>query len=572
MGRVKKNIQINLILGAVFLILSVVYVWPFSHHGIIFGSGDLMFHANRMEELYKDIQHGVIIPRIATYSFNRVGSGINFFYPWIFLYPFVIFRLITHNPIVSFYLGIILINFVTLWIAYYSMMRFSSSRVRSLVFAIVYSLANYRLYLIFNQNVLAEALAYTFMPLVLLSFYEVFFRDSKKWPLFGIGMTFLVYSHMLTTALIAIFCLITLIIFWYFIGSKKERIIAAIKAALLALGLSSFYIFPFIEQTLSNKLVASWKGLEFVQTPASTVTNSLNNSPYQFIGFMLILTILFGFTIWSKVGIEDKYAYISGILLVVLTTTLIPWAKFIHTPLATIQFPYRLNGIASLLLCIYLSKIIQLWICNIHNNYHINQYLILLLLTIIPVGLIFSAEEQITSSRINLTYLSKRPTVKHYYPLQNGTSYNLSKDDWGNQLYYFAHNGSFDYFPVAVGNRATQIAMHMGIVDHRRIPLESRLSTKPNEISYNLSGLKAGSNIVLPILYYKNVVIKVGQRRYIKPKVTRNALIQVTVPKQNKKITVKYKNSFIDIISLWISVITWLGLIGVFFIKNRGKK
>lgn len=571
MGRVKKNIQINLILGVVFLILSVVYVWPFSHHGIIFGSGDLMFHANRMEELYKDIQHGVIIPRIATYSFNRVGSGINFFYPWIFLYPFVIFRLITHNPIVSFYLGIILINFVTLWIAYYSMMRFSSSRVRSLVFAIVYFLANYRLYLIFNQNVLAEALAYTFMPLVLLSFYEVFFRDSKKWPLFGIGMTFLVYSHMLTTALIAIFCLITLIIFWYFIDSKKERIIAAIKAALLALGLSSFYIFPFIEQTLSNKLVASWKGLEFVQTPVSTVTNSLNNSPYQFIGFMLILTILFGFTIWPKVGIEDKYAYISGILLVVLTTTLIPWAKFIHTPLATIQFPYRLNGIASLLLCIYLSKIIQLWICNIHNNYHINQYLMLLFLTIIPVGLIFSAEEQIISSRIKLTYLSKRPTVKHYYPLQNGTSYNLSKEDWGNQLHYFAHNGSFDYFPVAVGNRVNQVALHMGIVDHRRIPLENRLSTKPNEISYNLSELKAGSNIVLPILYYKNVMVKVGQQKYAEPKVTQNALIQITVPKQDKRVTVKYKNSSIDIISLWISVITWLGLIGV-FLKNRGKK
>lgn len=74
----RKSITI-IMLTFVFLILSCVYVWSFAKLHMILGSGDLMFHANRAEELYHDIQHGVFIPRISTYTFNQVGSGINFF-------------------------------------------------------------------------------------------------------------------------------------------------------------------------------------------------------------------------------------------------------------------------------------------------------------------------------------------------------------------------------------------------------------------------------------------------------------------------------------------------------------
>ena len=145
MGTRKRKVWFNIGLCILFLLLSIVYVWPFAHRGVIFGSGDLMFHVNRMEELYQDIQRGVLVPRISSFSFNQVGSGINFFYPWVLLYPFAIIRLLTHNPISAFYIGIVLINFLTLGIAYYSMLRFASSRKRAFAFAIIYSFANYSL-------------------------------------------------------------------------------------------------------------------------------------------------------------------------------------------------------------------------------------------------------------------------------------------------------------------------------------------------------------------------------------------------------------------------------------------
>lgn len=566
MGKRKRKEWFNIGLCILFIFLSVVYIWPFAHRGVIFGSGDLMFHVNRMEELYQDIQRGVLVPRISTFSFNQVGSGINFFYPWVFLYPFAILRLMTHNPISAFYIGIALLNFLTLGIAYYSMLRFASSRERAFAFAIIYSFANYRLYLVFNQNVLAEALAYTFMPLALLGFYEIFFRDNHKWPLLALGMTFLIYSHMLTTALMAVFLLVTLIIFWHFIDDKATRLWSAVKAAVLSLFLSAFYLFPFVEQTLSNNLVASWKGLVLIQTPSETILNSFNNSPYQYIGLILVITLFLGVFIWHNAEIADRYVYVAGILLTVLTTTLIPWRKLINTPFSIMQFPYRLNGLATLLLSIYLSKIIQLWFRRIYGQYW--PKVMVGILALIPVGLVYSAEQQLITARESIPYLSKEPTVRHYYPQQNGSSYNLTESEWNNQLHYYAHNGAFDYFPKAVGNKTTQIALHKAVINDKTFLMGKELTSRPNQLSYDLSGIKAGARVELPILYYHNDLVKVGNQDYRKPTVTNHSLIQVTVPQHNKNVTVKYKDSVLDIMSVWISIITWLGLI-IYYPRNN---
>lgn len=158
----RRKVTINGMLAVTFACLSILYVFLFVRLHMVLGSGDMMFHANRIEELYRDVQQGVFVPRISTYSFNQVGSGINFFYPWIFLYPFVIFRMITHNPVSAYYLGIILETFLTFCISYYAMHQYSHSRTRGVVFSLLYTLGNYRLYLAMNQEVLAESIAYIF--------------------------------------------------------------------------------------------------------------------------------------------------------------------------------------------------------------------------------------------------------------------------------------------------------------------------------------------------------------------------------------------------------------------------
>lgn len=556
-----------------FLAMSVVYVWSFTRLHMILGSGDMMFHANRMEELYQDVQRGVYIPRISSYTFNQVGSGINFFYPWLFLYPFVIFRLITHNPISAYYLGIILETFITFCISYYSMHKYSSSKKRAIIFSVLYTLGTYRVYLVLNQEVLAESIAYIFLPLVLLGFYEVFFRNKQKWPILGIGMSLLIYSHMLTTAITAIFMLITLIIFWQGVSEKWQRLINAIKAALLSVLLTAFFLFPFFEQTLNNNLRASWTGFNFVQQPMQLIETSIDNIPLQSVGLLLMVTLLLGFIYIKNSPMSEKYAYFSGLVLVLLTTKLFPWGYFLKTPLANLQFPYRLDGIATLMLAVYLSYLLEKVIASLKSNYHVAVTFSLAILMLISTGLAVTSSHQVISDRGNVPLLNKKPTIKNYYPSRYSASYNLTKENWHNMFYYYGHNGSFDYFPVTVsGNVQNSVVTHKAVINGKECSFGNRLKSRPNQLEYNLSGIKAGTVVKLPILYYKNDVVKVGDNHFTKPDVTNINTVKVKVPKENKKVVLKYKNSIIDNVSLILSVVTWIVVIVCYLKKIIGKR
>ncbi|WP_283621868.1 6-pyruvoyl-tetrahydropterin synthase-related protein [Limosilactobacillus avium] len=533
-----------------------------------------MFHANRMEELYRNIQQGSFIPRISTATFNQVGSGINFFYPWLLLYPWVLLRLVTNNPISAFYLYIILETFVTFSISYYGMHKYSGSKRRALIFSLLYTFANYRLFLVFHQNVLAESIAYTFLPLVLLGFYEVFFRDKKKWPLLAIGMSLLLYSHMLTTALTAFFLLITLLIFWRNVVEKGARMLSAIKAVGLSILLTAFYLFPFIEQTLGNHLRASWTGFNFIQQPMQVIESSINNEPDHTVGFLLILTVLLGFTYLRNAPVLEKYSYFAGLILVVLTTSLFPWGGFLNTPLANLQFPFRLNGLATVMLCIYLSFIINNMIIKLKVKYQVTTIVSLLAVIAITFGLMLTTSHQIINQRLsaNVPMLNKRPTPENYYPAKNGAYYNLTSENWHNMFYYYGHNGAFDYFPVAVKGKINDaVVNHQAIVDGKKVYFANRLTSKPNQLEYNLTGIKAGANVKLPVLYYKNDFVKIGNEHFEKPTVTKVDTIQVRVPKHDKQIIIKYRNSVLDNSTLVVSLVSWLGVL-IIYIGNITRK
>lgn len=570
----KSVVRYRLQLILLFCVMSALYIWSFAHLKTVFGAGDLMFQANRIKELYQDVIHGVFVPRISTYTFNQVGSGINFFYPWILLYPFVIFQLITHNPISAFYLGIFLETLVTLLLSYYAMRKYSASKKRAIIFAITYTFANYRLYLVFNQNVLAESFAYTFLPLVLLGFYEVFYQNIKSWPILAIGMTMLLYSHMLTTALTALFMLVTLVVTWRWISNKRLRLLAGVKAAGLSFLLSAFYLVPFFEQTVTNHLKASWVGLLFIKTPMETITSSINNEPTQVVGLLLMIVLIFGFFFWRRANTIDRYTYLSGIILVALTTTLFPWAKLLNTPVANLQFPYRLTGLATLMLAIYLSAVVTYIFDNLQNRYGISKIGFVVIFSLLSVGLTYSAEQQILAQRISIPMLDRVPTPSHYYPEEHGKGYNLTSSNWNNMFHYYSHNGSFDYFPVTInGDNVTDLVTHHAFVNGRKVAFASRLKSKPNEIVYDLSGIKSGTVVELPILYYHNDLVKVGESNYLKPTSTKRTTVKIKVPVKDKTVSLKYFNSKLDNGSMLVSILTWLGLIIVYFkYKLSGKE
>lgn len=61
------------------------------------------------------------------------------------------------------------------------MQDYSHDSLRSFLFALIYGLATYHIYLGQCDFVLGEYLAYTFLPLVVLGMYHVVFMNKNKW-------------------------------------------------------------------------------------------------------------------------------------------------------------------------------------------------------------------------------------------------------------------------------------------------------------------------------------------------------------------------------------------------------
>ncbi len=141
-------------------------------------------------------------------------------------------------------------------------------------------------------------------------------------------------------------------------------------------------------------------------------------------------------------------------------------------------------------------------------------------------------------------------------------------------FHYYRHNGSFDYFPVTInGDNVTDLVTHHAFINGRKVAFASRLKSKPNEITYNLSGIKSGAVVELPILYYHNDRVKIGNSNYSSPNVTKKTTVQVKVPRKGKTVSLKYFNSKLDNGSMLISILTWISLI-IIYVKYKlsGKK
>ena len=114
--------------------------------------------------------------------------------------------------------------------------------LRSFIFALLYTLAPYRLYLGPASFVVGEYIASTFIPLAFLGFYHIVCGDKRKWYWLTIGMTLLAYSHILSILLISeIFTILLLVAFF-----KGDLDLKRAKYLLISAGVTVILVLPVI--------------------------------------------------------------------------------------------------------------------------------------------------------------------------------------------------------------------------------------------------------------------------------------------------------------------------------------
>lgn len=539
MIREHRNGKYLFLLVSAFLILSLLFSLPLMKQGVIYSGDDLSYHIARLNELYSNYKNGNFFVGISTFEFSKIGYPVNLFYPWVTLIPFIILRILTGKAIISIYLGISFYSFLTLFFTYICTLKISRNKLQSFVTATVYTFCAYRVIDIFSRFALGEFLALTFLPLVFYGFYAIMFGKNNDWPYLGLGLSFVMLSHILSTY-ISVFVLgIVFIILFYWVNDKKRCLLSLAKSIGLFVLSSAIFLFPFLEQERFQKfLPPSINPLHSTElTLSNLVLQSLNNnlngalatsgSTYN-IGIVLLIAIFIGFFQYKSWKLFYRVVFIFGIIITLFTTNIIPWLLLEHSVLKIIQFPWRFLGIASLMLSIIAGK--ELIVLYNTNNIIRDKYCILTAM----FALIF------------IPWFSGIQTFK-LQPEARTIIYRYDNQNLGGPLFLD------QYSPAVSQSKLGDNVNHVGLVNKNKTKFD--VISNINGLTLTAQGIR-GTKVTLPIFNYKNIYVYDGAQK-IKHTTDKYARIVVHNPKTNK-LMVRFIPSFLDYVAIIISITTWI--------------
>lgn len=395
----------NLFIFMALVLAPVIMLFPFLHTGQMAIVSDWAFHSARVQQIKQNLLAGHFLTFIGTNQFMQVGSANFLFYPTMFLYPWACLQILISNQIIAFYIYMLFIYWGTIGIAFYSMYKFSSSRLEAFTFALVYLIIPYHLYLSLVDYVLGEALAYMFFPLVLLGTWRLLFH--YKWKTLAIALTLLGYTHIVSVIIaLEIITLLTLI---KFIIDKRvdfKAIRKYIFAGVITFILVAWELIPFL--TDYHNLYQPAPGFRFVAPLGEMIQAALGNQATNNggVGLLSIIAALLG---WKACNSKvDWTIYLFGIFILLTTTTIMPWHFLLHTPLNIIQMPFRYNSFAGLFLSIILAKLISQLIV-VHNYSKLTSLISVFILSeILFFGSVQIPLERNQNLNNNITYLQPK--------------------------------------------------------------------------------------------------------------------------------------------------------------------
>lgn len=518
----------------IMIVFSLVFIFPFLFSkGSLYGD-DLHFHLDRMLGL-----SNIFDSPINFKTFYNSGQGINFFYPFLIYYPFYIIFSFVHSIWFSWYIYLFIITFITLSISFYSATSVSDSKIAGYLFAIIYTFSTYRSYNILIRFATGEILAMAFLPLIFAGAYQVFKGDYKKWPMLSIGMTLLVYSHLLSVFIATLLLTFYFFIFLIYADERKKRIIALKNSVLSCTLMSLFQIVPLIEQMLFTKL-------------SSPVTFPLNNQLFNFkqlimvnlanqldkqVGLVLFISVVVICIRFRYIEKMWRILFVISLCLLLVTTCLVNWEKFPLALLKVIQFPWRLNGFTT----VFLSYLLAIVLLKLKKYIYVSFIILAIFMNTFSVMKTckFLAEEPV---KVAFRELSKR---NDYYKL----THSVFVPDYTNEI---SEGTKTNIMPDDPRWRVVQHEIYLGkqLVNSEQSIYSASTATFQFTNSQNKKEIA-----YLPVYYYK------GQKVYLDSQEVLSSLsgwssTAVEVPPGTHILRVTYSYTLLAKLSFIISLLS----------------
>ena len=382
----RRRYAVPLVLAGIALLASL----PLFSNYLYFGH-DLDYHLQRITAMAAELSYGQFPVRLTTDSLNGYGYANPLCYCELFLtLPALLYN--AWLPLRTCYqVYIFAVTLATAAIAYYSFGTITASRKLGLLGAGLYTLSCYRMVCIYVRAAVGEYTAIAFLPLILAGLYNIYTTEKPRfaqWAPMAFGMAALVQCHLLSCELIAlllvVFCLLRLRE-----TLRPARLLAWLKAALLALALSAWYFFPFLISTREINLMVNGpligkiqgQGTYLVQLfspfgcgyggtadgTSSDMTLTLGLPLAA--GFVLVIYCLLRRERWRQQETLRRMqtAFGFAMLTLVLSLRVFPWdgvqnwlGRAAGKMAGMFQYPWRFLSLGTVLLCLAALLAVQL--------------------------------------------------------------------------------------------------------------------------------------------------------------------------------------------------------------------
>ena len=513
-------------------------------HSFILGD-DIQTHMQRVEGMLSSYQARFFPARLHLKTLKGFAYGMGFFYPQLFLIIPVLFRILGMNFILSTNAFMILLNILCGSSVYFCIYKITGSTEGAFSGAILSLVSHYHLINIYYRGSMGESAVYIFIPFVILGIYEVF-RDSKHgliWMV--IGISGILFSHLLSFVISIIFILTILLLllpFWI----KKRNIAGNIVCALIISAfVTSYFWLPFLEQYFSVPLFVN-TGYESPYRPALRLNNVFHFVSYWWWGMpknlmdltyialpLALLGIIFG---KKRNRGTVLILLLTGLTGIYLSTDLFPWEKF-QTIHQTIQFPWRFMILPSSLFPI---------IAGISTGNLPGQ-----ITKKITSVLIFVCS-------IIFTFPILNNVVENYIQLSPG--YRGVQDDIG----------AGDYLPAGADSREIKEQGKNILYDNGNADFEFAYKENGFEAELTYSS-KDEITVEFPFLYYKGWLSQTEDKTSIQTELGPHGLVSVHLPAEpnHRIVKIYYQKTVIQ----WVSeLLSLFGLICLFALLSSRRR
>ncbi|MCM1100819.1 MAG: hypothetical protein NC079_02270 [Clostridium sp.] len=470
---------------------------------------DLVFHMMRIEALTDSICRGELPVRMESMWMAGHGYANSFFYGDTWLIVPALLRILGFSMDGAYRLFLIAVNFATALIAYISFGKCFKSRMIGMFGCVLYTLAPYRLYNMYNRAAVGEFTAMIFLPLLAWGFYRIYTEDPKEkgylwnWVIPVVGFSGIIQSHLLTCEMTGFFVILLCLILWK--RTFRGRTFAVLcSTVIMTVLVNAWFLVPCFDLMAADRYAFGGNADMLIQSrgifPAQIfytlqaaggssryVENGMMDTEPVGMGAALLLCMLLWLLLRARQAgriipsgrkrAEQRAGDITWILTCValfMSTRYFPWDflsrqnRLLATLCGSLQFPTRITAIVTILAvfiaCVAGSmlladgvdflpgKVVLLLIAAVSvvfGNYQVND----ILLTRDGFLRLYTPQNVGTTAVLGAEYLPKGADIghmKYHGPVSSGqvTVTDYLKDGLDVSAYVTAQGEGYVEFPL----------------------------------------------------------------------------------------------------------------------------